>query len=464
MAQALTTDIDLGTLGARVRGELIHREHPDYGQARRVNNASIDRHPRLIIQCVDAGDVIAAVHFARDSGLDIAVRGGGHSVPGFGTVDDGVVIDLSPIRNVRVDPDARLAYVGGGATLGDVDHATHAFGLATPLGVLSATGVGGLTLGGGQGHLTRKYGLAIDNLVSADVVLADGSFVQASDDENSDLFWALRGGSGNFGIVTSFTYRLHPVQTVIAGPMLWPLDRAAEAMAFYRDFMPSAPEDLNGLWAFITVPPGPPFPEELHLEKMCGVVWCWTGAAEAAEAALAPARALSPALDGVMELPFPMLQTAFDDLYPAGLQNYWRADLLDDLPAEAIERHVEYGRTLPTPLTGMNLFPVDGAAARVGAADTAWGHRSARWSMVIYGTDPDPANFELIKSWTIEYSDAVHPYSMGRAYVNFMGDEGQDRVRASYGENYERLAELKQKYDPDNVFHVNQNIPPASRG
>jgi FAD/FMN-containing dehydrogenase len=464
MAQALVSDVDLGALGGRVRGELIHREHPEYDQARRVNNGSIDRHPRLIIRCVDAGDVMAAVDYGRDNGLDIAIRGGGHSVPGFGTVDDGVVIDLFQIRNVRVDPDARLAFVGGGATLGDVDHATHAFGLATPLGVLSATGVGGLTLGGGQGYLTRKYGLAIDNLVSADVVLADGSFVHASEQENQDLFWALRGGSGNFGVVTSFTYRLHPVRTVIAGPMLWPLDRAAEVMAFYRDFLPGASEDLTGLWAFLTVPPGPPFPEELHLEKMCGIVWCWTGAGEEAEAALAPARALSPALDGVMELPFPALQTAFDALYPAGLQNYWRAAVLDDLPAEAIERHVEYARTLPTQLTGMNLFPIDGAAARVGAEETAWSYRNARWSMVMYGTDPDPANFELIRSWTVEYSEAVDPYSMGGAYVNFMSAEAQDRVRAGYGENYGRLAELKQKYDPNNIFHVNQNIQPASGG
>jgi FAD/FMN-containing dehydrogenase len=465
MAQALVSDLDLGALEGRVRGELIHREHPEYEQARRVNNGSIDRHPRLIIRCADAGDVMAAVDYGRESGLDIAVRGGGHSVPGFGTVDDGLVIDLSPIRNVRVDPEARLAYVGGGARLGDVDHATHAFGLAAPFGVLSATGVAGLTLGGGQGYLTRKYGLAIDNLVSADVVLADGSFVHASDEENPDLFWALRGGSGNFGVVTSFTYRLHPVRTVIAGPMLWPLDRAAEVMAFYRDFLPSASDDLTGLWAFLTVPPGPPFPEELHRQRMCGIVWCWTGAADEAEAALAPARALSPVLDGVMELPFPALQTAFDALYPAGLQNYWRAAVLDDLPAEAIERHVEYARTLPTPLTGMNLFPIDGAATRVGAGGTAWAHRKARWSMVIYGADPDAANFDLIKSWTIEYSEAVDPFSMGGAYVNFMGgDEGQDRVRSGYGENYERLAEVKQKYDPDNVFHVNQNIQPTKRG
>jgi FAD/FMN-containing dehydrogenase len=455
------TDADLvAALAERIRGEVVHRGHPEYEAARAVNNGSIDRHPRLIVRCLDAGDVIAALQLGREERVDTAIRGGGHSVPGFGTVDDGLVIDLSPIRNVHVDPVGQLAYVGGGALLGDVDHATHAFGLACPFGVLSTTGVGGLTLGGGQGYLTRRYGLAIDNLDSADVVLADGSFVTASKDENADLFWALRGGSGNFGIVTRFVFRLHPVSTVVAGPMLWPLERAAQVMGFYRDFLPSAPEDLSGLWAFLTVPPGPPFPEQLHLQKMCGIVWCWTGPAGDAEAALAPARALSPVVDGVTELPYPMLQTAFDALYPSGLQNYWRADVFENIPEEAIERHVEYAAKLPTPLSGMNLFPVDGAAGRVGSTETAWSHRNARWSQVIYGTDPDPANFDLLRSWAIEYSDAVHAYSLGGAYVNFMGDEGAERVRAGYGGNFDRLVQVKRKYDPDNVFHVNQNISP----
>jgi FAD/FMN-containing dehydrogenase len=462
MQHATASDPDLlAGLQGRVRGEVVHREHTKYEEARTVNNGTIDKHPRFIVHCLDAADVIAALEVGRESGVDVAIRGGGHSVPGFGTVDDGLVIDLSAIRNVHVDPDARRAHVGGGATLGDIDHATHAFGLAAPFGVLSTTGVGGLTLGGGQGYLTRRYGLAIDNLMSADVVLADGTFVRAGAEENADLFWALRGGSGNFGIVTSFEFQLHPVSTVVAGPMLWPLEQAAEVMRFYRDFLPSAPEDLSGLWAFITVPPGPPFPEELHHQKMCGVVWCWTGPTAGADAVLAPARSLSPAVDGVMELLFPMLQTALDALYPAGLQNYWRADFFDDLPDESIERHVEYAAKMPTPLSGMNLFPIDGAAARIAPTDTAWSYRHARWSEVIYGTDPEPANFDLIRSWTIEYWDAVHPYSMGGGYVNFMGDEDQDRVRASYGENYERLAQVKRKYDPDNVFHVNQNIEPA---
>jgi FAD binding domain len=337
MAQASITGTELaGALQELVRGDILDRDHPDYEQARRVDNGSIDRYPELIVRCADAGDVVAALTAGREVGLDIAVRGGGHSVPGFGTVDDGLVIDLGRIRNVRVDPDRRLAEVGGGATLGDLDHATHAFGLATPAGVLSTTGVGGLTLGGGQGYLTRKHGLTIDNLVSADVVLADGSFVQASEDEYEDLFWALRGGSGNFGIVTRFSFRLHPLTNVVAGPMLWPLDRGAEVMRLYRDFISQAPEELTGIFAFVTVP-GPPFPEELHLQKVAGVIWCWAGPAERADEVLAPFRAVSPALDGVGEIPYPAIQTAFDALYPAGLQNYWRGHVFDELSDEAID-------------------------------------------------------------------------------------------------------------------------------
>jgi FAD/FMN-containing dehydrogenase len=369
MTETLATDTDLvGALESRVRGRLVRREDPEYEEARKVDNGSIDKHPQLIVRCADAGDVMAALQVGREAGLDIAVRGGGHSVPGFGTVEDGLVIDLSPIRNVNVDPSARLAAAGGGATLGDLDHATHAFGFATPSGILSTTGVGGLTLGGGQGYLTRKLGLTIDNLVSADVVLADGSFVRANDGEHADLYWALRGGSGNFGVVTSFAYRLHDLSTVVAGPMLWPLDRAVDVMRFYRDFVPEAPENLTGIFAFVTVPPGPPFPEELHLQKMAGVVWCWAGAAAEADAALAPVRAVSPALDGVAEVPYPALQAAFDPLYPAGLQNYWRGHLFDRLSDEAIERHVEGAMKLPTPLSGVLVYPLDGAAARVGPA------------------------------------------------------------------------------------------------
>ncbi len=456
---------NLDELQASVRGEVIARDDSGYPEARKVYNAMIDKRPALIVRCVDVADVRSALEFGRREGLEIAIRGGGHNAGGLGSVDDGLVIDLSPMKWVRVDPQTSTVVVGAGCTLGDVDHATHAFGLAVPMGVLSTTGIAGLTLGGGVGYLTRRHGLAIDNLIGVDMVLADGSFVRASEDENDDLFWAIRGGGGNFGIVTAFTFRAHEHSTVIGGPTLWPLEQAAEAMAFYRDFIGEADDDLNGVFVFVTVPPGPPFPEHLHLQKMCGVVWCYTGDPANADAILQPVREFGPpALDGTMALPLPALQSAFDALYPPGLQSYWRADFVSELSDEAIAAYVENGSRLPTPLSTMHLYPVDGAASRVGRSDTAWSYREARWAQVIFAVDPEPANAELIKSWAIEYSEAVHPYAAagGGAYVNFMmEDDGQERVRASYRDNYDRLAQVKGKYDPDNVFHVNLNIKPA---
>jgi FAD/FMN-containing dehydrogenase len=447
-----------------LRGDLIDAAHPDYDGARSLYNAMIDRRPALIARCVDVADVIASVRFAAATGMELAVRGGGHNGGGLGSVDDGLVIDLSLLRGVRVDPESRTVTVAGGTTLGEVDHALHPFGLAVPAGIISTTGVGGLTLGGGLGHLTRKYGLSIDNLVGADVVLADGRLVHASETEHEDLFWALRGGGGNFGVVTSFTFQARPVASVVAGPMLWPLEQAAEVLAYYAEFLPAAPEELNGFFAFLTVPPGPPFPEELHLQKMCGVVWCYAGSVEDADAALGPVRAaFPPALDGVAEMPLPVLQSAFDALYPPGDQWYWRADFVEEIPAAAIEAHVAHARELPTWKSTMHLYPIDGAASRVAPDATAWSCRDARWAQVIVGVDPDPANADRLRDWTVGYWEALHPFSLGgAAYTNFLMDEGQDRVRASYGANYERLARIKAKYDPGNLFHVNQNIRPAT--
>jgi FAD/FMN-containing dehydrogenase len=450
------------TLAGSLRGELIDPEQPGYDDARRMYNAMIDKRPALIARCVDVSDVIACVRYAADQGVDLAIRGGGHNGGGLGSVDGGLVIDLSELRGVRVDPHARTVTVAGGTTLGEVDHATHAFGLAVPAGIISSTGVGGLTLGGGIGHLTRAYGLTIDNLIGADVVLADGSLVRASESEHEDLFWALRGGGGNFGVVTSFTFQARPVSTVVAGPMLWPLEQAAEALAFYTEFMAAAPEQLNGFFAFLTVPPAPPFPEELHLQKMCGVVWCHAGPAGEAEAALAPVRkALPPALDGVAEMPLPALQSAFDGLYPHGDQWYWRADFVETIPDAAIAAHVAHAHELPTWKSTMHLYPVDGAAGRVAADATAWGYRNARWAQVIVGVDPDPAKAGELRDWTVRYWEALHPYAAGGAYSNFLMDEGDDRVRASFGDNYDRLARIKTAYDPGNLFHVNQNIKPS---
>jgi FAD/FMN-containing dehydrogenase len=460
-----SASIDAGALEglrADLRGEVIDPSDPGYDEARAVYNAMIDRRPGAIARCVDAGDVMTAVKWGRGQGVDIAVRSGGHNGAGLGTVDDGLVIDLSPMRVVRVDPEQQVAQVAAGCQLGDLDHAAGAFGLGTPAGIISTTGAGGLTLGGGIGHLTRRFGLTIDNLRSVDIVLADGSFTMADEKRNADLFWAVRGGGGNFGVVTSFTFDLHPVGVVAAGPTLWPVDKAQDVLRWYREFLPSASEELSGFFAFLTVPPAPPFPEELHLKKMCGVVWCYTGPPDKVDEVLAPVNDPgTPALHGVMPVPYPMFQSAFDALYPPGDQWYWRADFVREIPDAAVEAHAEHGSRLPTMQSTMHLYPIDGAVHRVGPGDTPWSYRDATWAQVIVGVDPDPAHAETIKQWTVDYWEALHPHSMGGAYVNFMMEEGQERIRATYRDNYDRLAKVKQRYDPDNVFHVNQNIRPA---
>jgi FAD/FMN-containing dehydrogenase len=450
----------LAEFQARMHGDLIGSGDARYDEARAVYNAMIDKRPAAVARCADTADVIAAIAFAREQGLDVAVRCGGHNGAGLGTVDGGLVIDLSQMSETTVDPATRMIRVQGGATLGSVDRATNPHGLAVPAGIISTTGVGGLTLGGGLGHLTRKCGLTIDNLVAAEVVLADGSVVTADAEHETDLFWALRGGGGNFGVVTSFSFRAHEVSNVFAGPVLYAMEDAADVLAWYREFILQAPEELGGFFAFLSVPPGPPFPEELHLRKVCGVVWCWTGDGDAP--ALKEARSFgTPLLDGIAPMPLPVWQSAFDGVYPPGDQWYWRADFVDSIPDAAIERHVEFGEALPTWKSTMHLYPIDGAPSRVGEDETAWAYRDAKWAQVMVGVDPDPANAELVKKWTIDYWDALHPYSLGGAYVNFMMDEGQERVQATYRGNYERLARVKAHYDPDNFFHVNQNIRPA---
>jgi len=452
----------IAELRANLRGPVIEPHDADYDDARKVYNAMIDKKPRLIARCADVADVIHSVNFAREHELLLAVRSGGHNGGGLGICDDGLVIDLGLINYTRVDPTARTVTAGGGCIWGDVDHATHAFGLATPSGIISTTGVGGLTLGGGIGHLTRKCGLTIDNLVSTDLVLANGSFVKANADENPDLFWAIRGGGGNFGVVTSFTFKLHPIDTVYAGPILYQLSEASEVMKWYRDLIKSAPEDLNGFFAFMTVPPAPPFPEHLHLKKMCGIVWTWTGGLGQGEEIFKPIRAFKKAaLDLVGPLPQPALQGMFDGLYPPGLQWYWRADFVRELSDEAIVKHIKFAEALPSMHSTMHLYPINGAAARVGKHETAWNYRDATWAQVMVGVDPDPANNEKTISWTKSYWDALHPHSAGGAYVNFMMDEGEERVKATYGDNYKRLVEIKNKYDPGNLFRVNQNIRPG---
>ncbi|MBV9714278.1 MAG: FAD-binding oxidoreductase [Solirubrobacterales bacterium] len=448
-------------LRGRLRGSYIDQGAPDYDEARTLYNAMIDKRPAAIVRCADAADVIAALSHAREHELRVAVRGGGHNGAGLGSVDDGLVIDLSPMHGVSVDPREKIARVDGGATLAAVDHATHVFGLAVPGGIISTTGIGGLALGGGLGHITRRCGLTVDNLLSADVVLADGSLVTASAQQNEDLFWALRGGGGNFGIVTSFTFRCHEVANVIAGPVLYDLDDAAHLLSWWREFGPAQPDELSGFFAFLSVPPGPPFPEELHLRKVCAILWCYCGS-EDDPVCLREARGFGrPLLDGVAPMPLPALQSAFDGVYPPGDQWYWRGDFVSELPDAAIERHLEHGTALPTWKSTMHMYAIDGAASRVAADATPWAYRDAKWAQVIVGVDSDRANAATIRQWCVDYWEATHPYSLGGGYVNFMMDEGQERVEATYRGNYNRLTQIKAKYDPDNVFAVNQNIRPA---
>jgi len=447
-------------LAASLRGDLVTRDSSNYDDVRAIYNAMIDKKPAALGRCVDAADVQTCVNYARDNGVPLAIRGGGHNAGGLGLVDDGLVIDLSPMRGIRVDPKMQTIRVQGGCRWGDVDHAGHPYGLTVPTGIISTTGCGGLTLGGGLGHLSRKYGLTIDNLLEADVVLADGSMVVASADENPDLYWALRGGGGNFGVVTSFLYKAAPVKNIFGGPTLWSLDRTEEIMKWYREFILQAPEELTGFFAFLTVPPGPPFPEHLHLQKMCGVVWCYSGDMAKAEEVFAPILALEPDLPGVQEMPMPALNSAFDPVYPPGHQWYWRADFFKELSDESIVEHAKWGAAMPTMQSSMHLYPIDGAVHRVAEGDTAWSYREANWAGVIVGVDPDPANKDILRDWAVGYWDAIHPFSSGGAYVNFLMEEGQERVQASYRGNYDRLTKIKAKYDPNNLFKVNQNILP----
>jgi FAD/FMN-containing dehydrogenase len=446
------------------QGQLIGPDDADYEQARLVFNRMIDRRPALIARCANKHDVARIVSFARERGLLLAVRGGGHNGGGLGTCEGGVVADLSPIKFADVNPEARTVRVGGGCTWGEVDAVTGQHGLATPSGIISTTGVGGLTLGGGLGHLTRTCGLTIDNLLEAEVVLASGEIVRANADEHPDLYWALRGGGGNFGVVTSFPFRLHEVGTIFGGPTFWTAEQGAEVLRVYREFIRSAPRELGGFFAYHIVPPGPPFPEAIHLHPVSGIVWCYVGGEEEGHKAMAPLldNVPEPLMHGVGAMPHAMLQGAFDGLYPPGDQWYWRADFVTEIPDEAVAIHDRYGTDLPTMKSTMHLYPIDGAAHDVDPAATAWSYRDANWGSVFAGVDPDPANAETVRRWSIDYQEALHPYSSGGAYINMIMDEGEDRVRASYRGNYDRLSQIKRTYDPHNLFRVNQNIKPAA--
>jgi FAD/FMN-containing dehydrogenase len=454
----------LAAFAGQLRGDLVLPDSPDYDAARTIYNATIDKRPAVIARCRDAADVIAAVRFARTHNLPLAIRGGGHNVAGTSLAEDGLVIDLSAMKGVWVDPSTRTARVEGGATWGDVDHATHAFGLATPSGIISTTGVGGLTLGGGFGHISRAYGLSCDNLLSADVVTADGRFVTASADEHPELFWALRGGGGNFGVVTSFEFQLHPVHTVYGGPIFYPVEHTERLFHAYRAFMRQAPDELSAFFSFHQGPPAPFVPEYLHFVPMVAIVFCYCGPIERGEAMLRPMRELvEPALDLAGAIPYPALNSMFDDLYVPGLHHYWKADYVPELTDDAIAIHSRFGPQVPSLHSTMHLYPQTGAIQRVGQAETAYAYRDVEFVHNIVAIDMEAAQLPRDMEWMQAYWEALHPHAAAGAYVNFMmADEGRARVQATYRGNYARLQQIKQQWDPDNLFRTNQNIAPSS--
>jgi FAD/FMN-containing dehydrogenase len=447
------------------RGRLVRPGDSEYDATRALYNGMIDKRPKLIARCVDVADVTAAVNYARDQGLLVAIRGGGHNGPGLGSCNDGMMVDLSMMKSVRVDPASRTVRVDAGCTSGDVDHATHAFGLAVPFGIVSTTGVSGLTLGGGTGYLTRSHGLTIDNLLEADIVLADGSFVTASSDRHPDLFWALRGGGGNFGVVTSFLFQAHPVSAVYAGPIFWLATHAGAVMRAFREFLAEAPEDLGTFVGLKTVPSMDPFPKEHWGQRACAVISSYNGPAADGEQVMARLlEAVPPPIFNWMgTMPFPAMQALFDPIFPKGLQWYWKGDFVKSLTDDAIDAHIAHAAQAPSELCLMHLYPINGAVHRAAKDSTAWSVRDATFSMVIAAIDSDPGRAEALKTWGRAYWKAVHPFNMDGGYVNFMmDDEGAGRIQASYGDNYARLAVIKARYDPNNLFRVNQNIEPAA--
>ena len=457
----MTMTLSIESLAEGCRGQVITAAAAEYEAARKVYNGIIDKRPRAIVRCADVGDVAAAVNFAREAGLPLSVRGGGHSVPGFGTNDGGIVIDLSPMRWVRVDPRAKTARAGGGTTWGDFNHATYPFGLATTGGVVSTTGIGGLTLGGGIGYLSRKYGLSCDNLLSADVVTADGRAIVASEQENADLFWALRGGGGNYGVVTSFEYKMHPVKDIVAGIFIFPLDRGKDVLEFYADYVQKAPEELGLFPAFLIAPPLPFIAEKDHGGTFCAIVACWAGAADEADRVLAPIRGAAPVVaEMVAPMPYHAINSLFDPLLPAGMPQYWKASFATDLDAGAIAAHLEHGAKVPTMNTAVHIYAINGACHRVAPDATAFAYREANFATVIAGIWPDPADNEKNTAWVKGYYKALEPHSARGGYVNFMSEDDQGRIRDNYRQNYDRLVSVKRAYDPGNLFQMNQNIKP----
>jgi hypothetical protein len=452
----------LDGLREQLRGQLITPSDPDYDSARAVYNGMIDKRPAGVVRVAQVADVIASVNFARDNSLPLAIRGGGHSAPGFGTWDDALVIDFVNRTGIRVDPEAGTARAEAGTTWADFNHATHAFGLATTGGIVGSTGIAGLTLGGGIGYLARKHGLSCDNLISADVVTADGKFLTASETRNEDLFWALRGGGGNFGVVTSLEYKLHPVDMVHAAIIIYGMEQADTVAKFYRDYMDTAPEEFGAFVGFHQGPPVPFLPEEWHGKPVCVVIGMWTGDPAEGTACWQPFLDVAPVAGSLVgPMPYPVLNSAFDPLLPKGMQAYWKADFLSELNDGAIAAHLEYGSKVPSVQTSVHVYPIDGAVQRVGQTDTAFVNRGVKFSPVIACMWNDPADNEANIDWVRSYAAALRPHSSPGGYIGFMDGDDQGRISENYGVNYGRLQTIKGKYDPGNLFHVNQNIKPA---
>jgi FAD/FMN-containing dehydrogenase len=457
-----TDDRKLAELSTTFRGELLREGDEGYEEARQIWNGMIDRRPGVIARCTGAADVMQAVNYARENNRIVAVRGGGHNIAGNAVCDGGIMIDLSPMKAVQVDPEARRAWVQPGATLGDFDHETQAFGLATPLGINSTTGVAGLTLGGGFGWLTRKYGLTIDNLVSAEVVTADGQCVRASADQNPDLFWGIRGGGGNFGIVTTFEFQLYPVgPEVLSGLIVYPFDQAKQVLTKYRDFAATMPDDLNVWMVMRQAPPLPFLPEEVHGKEIIGLAVFYAGDPAEGEKLIEPLRSFgTPYGEHVGAQPYAAWQQAFDPLLTPGARNYWKSHNFEELSDGLIDSVVEYGGKLPSPQCEIFFGAMGGQANRIAPDATAYAHRDAEFVMNVHGRWDREADDERCIAWAREFFTESAPYATGGVYVNFMTEEESGRVGAAYGPNYDRLVELKTKFDPTNLFRLNQNIPP----
>lgn len=446
------------------RGEVVQPGDGSYDEARRVWNGMIDKHPRIIARCADVGDVCNAVNFAREHDLITAVRGGGHGVAGNAVCDDGMVIDLSLMKGVEVDPHGRRVSAGGGVTWGEYDRATAEHGLASTGGLVSTTGIAGFTLGGGIGWLMRKYGLACDNLVSAQVVTADSKVLNANSEENSDLFWGLCGGGGNFGVVTAFEFQLHPVRQVVGGLIAYPFEAATDVFRFTREFAPAAPDELTMMPVIVSGPPAPFIPQAYHGKPISAIALCCTGDIDQAQEIVRPIHEFgSPIADIVGPMPYTAVQTMLDATAPRGTLNYWKAGYLSGLPDECIQTIVDFGSELQSPLTQIHVTQMGGAAGRVPADETAFSHRDAPYLLNVVTMWASPADTERNIDWARRFFKAMEPYQTGGVYVNFLGKEGDDRVRAAYGdETYSKLAALKKKFDPTNFFRLNQNIRPLS--